>query len=228
VKKSNGNKTKVAKAKTADKGHAVSSAELARSKKANRAELQEEAEGEPEQEAEEADEMADESNEKKDDDDMNHYSLKKVQETKAGFTDMVVIKASDLTDTVFDEAQNIKIATLMAGDVVMDKTLVEVITPLSPNPSANATVTVSVGRTASGYVDCLPAFTLINNGAPTAAGQAAVTGATVGSQVIAADNTALYAQMDIVDTDGFLATITTGEVRIWLCISRRDERTSQA
>ncbi len=152
---------------------------------------------------------------------MKHYNLKSLSEVKPGFTDLFVIQASDLTDTTNDELQNIVLATLNKGDVVFDHTLIEIVTAADPSPSANATVTASVGRTASGYVDCIAASNVINSGTVITAGVTYAAGAAIGSQVIAADSTSLYCQVDINDADGNLAQITTLEIHIWMSISRR-------
>ncbi len=155
---------------------------------------------------------------------MKHYLAKTLDQPKPGFTDLFVVSASDLTDVTNDELQNILLCKLQKGDVVFDRTLVEVATALSPAPSANATVTASVGRTAASYVDCIAAATLINAGTATAAGVTAAAGAAIGHQVIAADDTSLYCQVDINDADGNLAQITAGEIHIWMSISRLQDR----
>ena len=159
---------------------------------------------------------------------MNAYSLKTLQETKAGFTDLFVIKAADLTVAVNDLLQNIALCTLNAGDVIFDRTVVEIVTAIDPQPSANAAVTVSVGRTTSGYADCLAAYTIMTGGTAVAAGGTSATGAAIGHQVIASDSTVVYAQVDINDADGALSTITTGELRIWMSISRARDRKVEA
>jgi hypothetical protein len=51
-----------------------------------------------------------------------------------------------------------------------------------------------------------------------------VAGEAIGAAAIAADSTKVYAQFDITDTDGHLETMTAGEIRIWMEISRADER----
>lgn len=151
---------------------------------------------------------------------MKHYNAKTLVQPKPGFTDLVVITAADLTVTTDDLLQNIAILTLNKGDVVYPVTTLDLVTEFTPDPSANATVTASVGRTASGYVDFLAASNLINAGTQIATKISYVAASTLATQVIAADTTVVYCQFDITDTDGDLATITAGELHIWLQISR--------
>lgn len=159
---------------------------------------------------------------------MRHYRLKDLQQTKTGFTDLFVLTHEDLTVSTNDLLQDIALCTLNKGDVVFDKTVAQIKTEFTPDPSANATVTVSVGRTGTGYTDFLAASNLINSGTQIAAGIAYAAGASVANQVIAADSTVVYAQFDINDADGNLATLTAGEVHIWMAISRSADRDIQA
>lgn len=140
-------------------------------------------------------------------------------ERVSGYTDKYSIFASDLAGTTTNDLlQNIALCALKKGDVVLDKTIVRIVTAFDPVPSANAVVTVSVGRTAAGYTDCLAASNLVNSTA-IAVDVAYATGAAIGHQVAAADAT-LYAQVDITDTDGNLAMMTTGEIEILVAINR--------
>jgi hypothetical protein len=159
---------------------------------------------------------------------MKHYRLKDLQQTKTGFTDLFVLKAADLTVTTDDLLQNIALCTLQKGDVVYDKTTAHIKTEFTPDPSANATVTLSVGRTGTGYTDMLAASNLINSGTQIAVDVAYAAAAGVAHQVIASDDTVVYAQFDINDADGDLATITAGEVWVWMAISRAADRDIQA
>jgi hypothetical protein len=161
---------------------------------------------------------------------MNHYKLTAAQRAATGYTDLFTFKATTGTDSEFtahttnDLLLDIAMDTLNAGDVVHDKTVLDLRTALTPDPSANATVTISVGRTATAYTDILAASTVINAGTQLAAKTAFATGAAIGHQIIAADSTVLYCQVDITDTDGALGTITAGEWWIWMSIDRQTER----
>lgn len=159
---------------------------------------------------------------------MKHYRLKDLQQTKTGFTDLFVLTHEDLTVDTNDLLQNVALCTLNAGDVVFDKTVAQIKTAFTPDPSANATVTLSVGRTGTAYTDLLAASNLNNAGTQIAAGVAYAAGASVANQVIASDSTVVYAQFDITDTDGNLAAHTAGEVHVWMAISRSADRAVQA
>lgn len=155
---------------------------------------------------------------------MKHYNAKTLQQPKPGFTDLVVITADDLTVDTDDLLQNIAILTLNAGDVVYANTTLDVVAEFTPDPSANATVTASVGRTGTGYTDILAASNLINSGTQIAAKVSYAAASTLAHQVIASDDTVVYCQIDINDADGDLATITAGELHIWLTINRWADR----
>lgn len=160
---------------------------------------------------------------------MRHYLLKNKQQANGGFTDLFVLTAADLASQSTDDALlNVALTTLNKGDVVLDNTMAHIKTEFTPDPSANATVTLSVGRTGTAYTDMLAASNLINSGTQIAADVCYAAGASVAHQVIAADDTVVYAQFDITDTDGDLATITAGEVWVWMTISRKAERDIQA
>lgn len=160
---------------------------------------------------------------------MKHYRLKALQQTKTGFTDLFVLTHEDVNSNDTDDLlSNVALCTLQKGDVVFDKTVAQLKTEFTPDPSANATVTLSVGRTSSGYTDFLGASNLINAGTQIAAGIAYAAGASVANQVIAADGTVVYAQFDINDADGDLEDLTAGEVWVWMSISRSADRDIQA
>lgn len=159
---------------------------------------------------------------------MKHYRLKTLQQTKTGFTDLFVLTHEDLTVSTDDLLQNIALCTLKAGDVVFDRTTMQIKTAFTPDPSANATVTLSVGRTSTGYTDLLAASNLNNAGTQIAAGVAYAAAGGVANQVIAADDTVVYAQFDINDADGNLAAHTAGELHVWMAISRSADRNIQA
>lgn len=151
---------------------------------------------------------------------MKHLVLNDIERAMTGYTDKFTITAADFVGTTTDDLlQNVALCKLMKGDVVLDKTILRIVTAFDPVPSANAVVTLSVGRTASGYVDLLAASNLVNSTA-ILANVAYAAGAAIAHQPIAADDTQLYAQVDITDTDGDLATMTTGEVEILMCICR--------
>lgn len=154
---------------------------------------------------------------------MKHILMSATERSMTGFTDKFIITAADLVASTTDDLLlNIKIGTLMKGDVVLDQTVARIVTAFDPVPSANAVVTVSVGRTGAGYVDCLAASNVVNSTA-IAANVAYASAAALGHQLIAADDTALYAQLDITDTDGDLSTMTTGELEIFMKINRSAE-----
>lgn len=158
---------------------------------------------------------------------MRHHILKADQRAATGFTDLYVISAARdfATSTTDDLLLNIKLDTLDLGDVVRNHTLAEIKKIFAPVPSANAVVTVSAGRTGSSYVDLLAASNLVNSTAiPVNTAYAA--GEAIADVLIAADDTAVYAQIDITDTDGDIATMTSGEVWIWMAISRKIERSA--
>lgn len=145
---------------------------------------------------------------------------------RLGFTDLFVIKATDadiVASTTDDLLLNIALVTLNKGDTILDVTRAQIITALDPAPSANAAITISVGRTGAGYVDCLAAFTVMTAGAATAANNSATAGASIAHQTIAADSTVVYAQLDITDTDGALGDLTSGEIHIAMAIIRASE-----
>ena len=101
---------------------------------------------------------------------MLHYMLTKDQiAANNGYTDLVKLTAADLTVTTNDLLQNVALFKLNAGDIVMADTMMEIVTEWSPDPSANATVTLSVGRTGTGYTDILAASQLNNGGTQIAA-----------------------------------------------------------
>lgn len=154
---------------------------------------------------------------------MRHAKLSAAQIAATGFTDLFVITAADLTVTTDDLLQNIALDVLQLGDVIRNHTLLEIKKAFSPVPSGNAAVTASVGRTGDGYTDCLAASALVTNTA-IAVGTAYAAGEAIADQVIAAANTTLYCQVDINDVDGDLATMTAGEIWIWLHINRTSER----
>lgn len=155
---------------------------------------------------------------------MKHYRLLGNELARLGYTDLFVIKAAEdagfTGNTTDDLLSNIALVTLNKGDTILDKTRIQIVVALDPAPSANAAITASVGRTASGYVDCLAAFTLMTGGAATAANLSATAGASIGHQTIAADSTVVYCQVDITDTDGALADVTAGEIHIAMAIVR--------
>jgi hypothetical protein len=156
---------------------------------------------------------------------MKHYILTKDQRAaNNGYTDVVKLVAADLTVTTDDLLQNVELFDLNAGDIVFADTMMELVTAWTPDPSANATVTLSVGRTASGYTDILAASNLINAGTQIAAEVNYTNAAAIEDQQILADATQVYAQFDITDTDGDLATITAGEAWVWLRIFRQADR----
>jgi hypothetical protein len=158
---------------------------------------------------------------------MKHYLLKTLQEPK-GFTDLFVVDAADWADISTDDLlKNVELASLKKGDIIFDDTTIDVVEALDPAPSANGTITASVGRTGSGYTDCIAASALMTTGTATAAGVAYAAGAAIGHQVLAAD-AKLYCQIDINDADGDLATVTKGEIRIWMRISRASDRVVEA
>lgn len=159
---------------------------------------------------------------------MRKYSLNALERAMTGYTEVYVLTHEDLTVTTDDLLQNVALTTLNKGDVVFDRTMAQIKTEFTPDPSANATVTVSVGRTSSGFVDMLAASNLINAGTQIAAGITYVAASGVGNQVIAADGTVVNAQFDIDDADGDLATLTAGEVWIWMAINRASDRVVQA
>jgi hypothetical protein len=160
---------------------------------------------------------------------MKKYSFKEHERAMTGgYTDLFVCTHEDLTVSTNDLLQNIGLTTLNKGDVVFDRTMAEIIAEFTPDPSADATVTVSVGRTAAGYTDMLAASNLINAGTQIGVGVTYAAAAGVGHQIIAADSTVVNAQFDIADVDGNLAALTAGEVWIWMSILRRADRQVRA
>jgi hypothetical protein len=148
------------------------------------------------------------------------------QLSRQGFTDLFVIKATDaeiVASTTDDLLLNIALITLNKGDTILDVTRAQIVTAIDPAPSANAALTISVGRTSAGYADALAAFTIMTGGAATAANVSASAGASIGHQTIAADSTVVYAQIDITDTDGAIADLTSGEIHIAMAIIRAGE-----
>jgi hypothetical protein len=156
---------------------------------------------------------------------MKHYILTKDQRAaNCGYTDLVKLTADDLTATTNDLLQDVTMMTLNAGDIVYADTTMEVVTAWTPDPSSNATVTLSVGRTATAYTDILAASNLINSGTQIAAKVTYTNAAAIEDQLILSDSTTVYAQFDITDTDGALNTITAGEAWVWLRIFRWEDR----
>lgn len=160
---------------------------------------------------------------------MKHYNVKTLMEPKPGFTDLVVIKAADfVASTTDDLLLNIPILTLNKGDVIYPVTTLDLVEEFLPDPTSDATVTASVGRTGTGYVDILAASAVITSGTQIAVKIAYAAASTLATQVIATDATIVYCQIDIDDTNGDLATITAGELHIWLQISRWLDRQPEA
>jgi hypothetical protein len=157
---------------------------------------------------------------------MRHYKLTADQIAATGFTDLYVVIPGDWSNTTDDLLTNVALDTLQLGDVVRNHTVAQIKKILAPQPSANGTITISVGRTGTGYTDCLGAFTVMNSGTAVAVETAAAAGETIADAVIASANTVLYAQIDIADADGDLATVTAGELWVWAYISRTAERGS--
>jgi hypothetical protein len=148
------------------------------------------------------------------------------QLARQGFTDVFVIKATDAEitgSTTDDLLLNIPLVTLNKGDTILDITRIQIVTAIDPAPSANAALTLSVGRTSTGYADCIAAFTIMTGGAAVAAPASSAAGASIGHQTIAADSTVVYAQLDITDTDGAISDLTAGELHIAMGIIRASE-----
>ena len=148
------------------------------------------------------------------------------QLNREGYTDLFVIKATDaeiVASTTDDLLLNIALGTLNKGDSVLDRTRIQIVKTLDPAPSANAAITASVGRTGTGYVDAIAAFTLMTGGAAVAANASAIAGAAIGHLTIAADATVVYCQLDITDTDGALSDLTAGEIHIAMTIIRASD-----
>ena len=153
---------------------------------------------------------------------MKHIILSLQERARTGFTDFVEIPYGDLAAVASGSPVNVALLDLAKGDVVLPRTLVTVLEACAGLMTGD-TVTCSVGRTASSYVDFLAASNIISAGsaisqyttyAPsTSIAAAAMTGTTT-----------VYAQIALASGTTALSGLTAGKVGVYLNISRRSER----
>ena len=149
---------------------------------------------------------------------MKHYNVKTLAQTKAGWTDLFIVKYADAVvagtygDFVKNATTAITLTTLQPGDVVF-RVMTEVITAV-----AGPTATLSAGITGSLTLFTTNADVATSTAVPYVAAVAAVTPWPVQSTAIA-----MTANTVISNT-----AVTAGEVWIWACISRKADRTIDA
>ncbi len=150
-----------------------------------------------------------------------HYLLNSEQRARTGFTDLFIVKYTDVSASIADNtAATVTLDSLALGDVVLQDTLIEVRTAWAGPSDLTATASVGVTGTATALT---PALTITTAGA----GTAILTTDTSDNQTNAhyAASTAIDLIATITpDADSGVDEFTAGELAIWMNISRAADR----
>lgn len=150
-----------------------------------------------------------------------HYLLNSEQRARTGFTDLFIVKYTDVSASIADNtAATVTLDSLALGDVVLQDTLIEVRTAWAGPADLTATASVGVTGTATALT---PALTITTAGA----GTAITTTDTSDNQTNA--HYAAAAAIDLIatitpDADSGVDEFTAGELAIWMNISRAADR----
>jgi hypothetical protein len=155
---------------------------------------------------------------------MKHFRLTPTQAARTGYTDLFVITHADLTETTDNTDQTITLDALAFGDLIKYDALLQIKTAFdAATISADNAVTVAIGVT--GATTNIIAASAISSGG---AGTAVTTGYGMAAAALPyftpTGGKNLLATVDITDADGSLAEFTTGELHLWMYISRNSER----
>lgn len=146
-----------------------------------------------------------------------HYKLSATQSAAlSGFTDVFVVKYTDLSEGTDNTAEAIVLDALAAGDIVKQEAVIKITSPW--NGDAALTATVSVGVT-SAATALTPALTICTAGSGAAAGVAETSDCQTNAHYVAAAAINLLATFTP-DADSALDEFTSGELRIYLTILR--------
>lgn len=152
---------------------------------------------------------------------MKHYRLSAAQRAaNHGYTDLFVISKADLTTATDNTAQAVTLTALVAGDVVYQDALLDVVSAWT-GPS-DLTATVSIGVTASATA-ITAALTLVTAGTAAAAGTAALSPTQTNAPYVASTGINVIATFTP-DADSAVSDFTAGELLVWLKVNRRAER----
>jgi hypothetical protein len=154
----------------------------------------------------------------------SHFRLTPTQAARTGYTDLFVVTHADLTETTDNTDQTLTLDALAFGDIVKYDAVIQIKTAFdAATISADNAVAVSLGVTGAttqiigaSAISAGGAGTAVTTGYSTAAGGSPYFTPTGGKN--------LLLTVDITDADGSLAEFTTGELHIWLNISRNSER----
>lgn len=157
---------------------------------------------------------------------MRHVLLNAAQKAATGFTDVFVLTHADLTQATDNTDQSITLDALAFGDLVGYHALIEIVTAFDAAAvSADNALTVSLGVT-SALTQIIGASALAASGVGTVAKTAYATASGGSPYVTPTGGKDLIANFDITDADGALVDYSTGEIRIWVNISRWSQRAS--
>jgi hypothetical protein len=153
-----------------------------------------------------------------------HYLLKADQKAATGFTDLFIVTEADLTETTDNTDQSVTLDALEFGDLVGYNALIEIRTAFdAATVSADNACTVSLGVTGA-VTQIIGASAITAGGAGTAAKTAYATAAGGAAYPTPTGGKNLLVNFDVTDADGSLAEYTTGELWIWVNISRYSQR----
>lgn len=144
---------------------------------------------------------------------MRHYQLNHHERLATGFTDLIAVRYTDFTSAVAQAPQTINLIPLAVGDLVGPEFLAEVKTTWAGLTSAEMEIgiTGNTNRWSGSFaVISAKVVTALHDIAPLA-----VAAATQLTATLTPDPQALNAA-------------TAGELRIWMRISRKAQRTLQA
>jgi hypothetical protein len=155
---------------------------------------------------------------------MRHYKFQAAQAAaNLGFTDLFIIKNTDLTETTDNTDQTLTLDALEFGDLVGYEVLLQIKTAFDPAPSADCGVTAAIGVTGA-TTQFLAASAFFAAGAATAAKTSYATAAGGAPYVVPTGGKNLLATIDITDADGALDEFTAaGELWLWMKIMRWNE-----
>lgn len=150
---------------------------------------------------------------------LKHIPLSLNERAMTGYTDLYIIKYTDLTEGTDNTAQALTLETLAAGDIVKQDVLVEVQSAWNGDSALTATVSVGVTSAATALT---PALTICTAGTGAAATAADTSDCQTNAHYVSA-GIAMLATFTP-DADSALDEFTSGELRIWANISRKQNR----
>ena len=155
---------------------------------------------------------------------MRHTLLTPQQQAVLGFTDLFVVTHADLTEATDATDQTLTLDALAFGDKVGYEAMIEIVTAFdAATVSADNACTVALGVTGA-TTQFIGASAITAGGAGTAAYTAYCTAAGGAPYPTPTGGKNILLTVDITDADGSLAEYTTGEIHIWMNISRRADR----